>query len=1144
MRNSIQSLIATALVIVWCVGFGGVSPAIEAMRFLPGDTATGPATGTQLAPAIAEGSGGYLIAWQDLRSSPDSGPPFTALGRGFDIYAQRLDSDGVPLSDPLPIAIGFGDQRAPQVAWNGENWLVAWETPCECWSYSSQVQAVRVSPAGAVLDATPIVVHTNASEWFRMTSNGSEWLVVLDSLRGIRISASGELINPAGTQMAIRSTTGRHAVVSAQGEYLLAWDSWGPATARRFSADLTPLGDPFPLPSTYIAASGQAYFVVWDEQSTYWDDYVYGRQYTTDGVPGPTLTLAGTGSALPLAYPGQMAVGWGGGNWWTAWVESERGVVFARVNSSGTVLDFGGEAVDPTSTGYFPMSTPKVAGRSTGGAQFVWQDKRADGGVYDILSAAIDAAGNPAGTPAAVSVSRRAQMFIDLAEGQNEILAVFRSDLSGDHSVVAQRLDTAGNAIDLEPIVITRNVDAGTRAGASFDGTLYLVAWETGGQVYGKRVHPSGTIVDLAPISIMQGEWVDVAGLDGTFAVVTTQQTIGEHIWQPFSMRVDGTTGGLLDPSPVVIGGSFARQPRVIAFGGRWLATWQENITHDDPVAECKAAFIEADGTTTGDFAYAYGGVPDVAAADDRAIFLWRTGTPGYDNDIVGRFISVDGVLEPGEPTIWAHEEDSTDPAVTWNGSEFVVAWTDQRNSLNYFDYRYQVYAARVELDGTVIDTDSFAFGDRAEQEIDPILASLGGRTFIAASSFRNEAGHATYRFGYMVLGDPATANRFPVAIASAAPAQGDAPLLVSFDASGSHDGDGTVVLHEWSFGDGGTSTLPSPTHTYDDPANYLAQVTVTDDQGASASNVERVLVEPVNQTPIAVPSADVTSGEPPLSVVFYARDSYDPDTGIQNWEWDFGDGWDYWGSTAYHTYYEDGTFTVTLKVHDFRGATGIGTMTITVGNPNENPVASATCSPLGGPAPLHVEFDGSDSWDLDGTIVSYSWDFGDSNQGSGPTPDHVYTAVGEYSATLTVTDDSQASATTQVNVSVLPAKFDLNPVGTVPDQESPTELPLILGKELDGSLALTWGDSCMATDTDYAVYGGPLGSYSQQTPVTCSTGGLTSVAITPDSGNAFYLVVAHDGSYEGSYGSGSSGNSRVPGPVQCLPTASLLGCE
>ena len=118
------------------------------------------------------------------------------------------------------------------------------------------------------------------------------------------------------------------------------------------------------------------------------------------------------------------------------------------------------------------------------------------------------------------------------------------------------------------------------------------------------------------------------------------------------------------------------------------------------------------------------------------------------------------------------------------------------------------------------------------------------------------------------------------------------------------------------------------------------------------------------------------------------------------------------------------------------------------------------------------------------------------------------------------------------------------NPVGTVPDRESPTEQPLRLSKELDGSLSLTWGDSCRATDRDFAVYEGPLGDYSQQTPVACSTGNQPSSGFMPNGGNTFYLVIATDGAYEGSYGLDSSGNQRVAGPVQCLPTAAAQGCQ
>ncbi len=81
-------------------------------------------------------------------------------------------------------------------------------------------------------------------------------------------------------------------------------------------------------------------------------------------------------------------------------------------------------------------------------------------------------------------------------------------------------------------------------------------------------------------------------------------------------------------------------------------------------------------------------------------------------------------------------------------------------------------------------------------------------------------------------------------------------------------------------------------------------------------------------------------------------------------------------------------------------------------------PVAEA-----GGPylvqAGYSVDLDGSASYDTDGTIVSYDWDFGDNTMGSGMTVPHTYTAVGIYDAELTVTDDrgAQSSDTTMVVV-------------------------------------------------------------------------------------------------------------------------------
>jgi len=73
-------------------------------------------------------------------------------------------------------------------------------------------------------------------------------------------------------------------------------------------------------------------------------------------------------------------------------------------------------------------------------------------------------------------------------------------------------------------------------------------------------------------------------------------------------------------------------------------------------------------------------------------------------------------------------------------------------------------------------------------------------------------------------------------------------------------------------------------------------------------------------------------------------------------------------------------------------------------------PVANATAIPASGTAPLTVQFDGSASFDQDGSIVSYSWNFGDGTSGSGPVVSHIYPA-GTYTAILTVTDNSGLSS-------------------------------------------------------------------------------------------------------------------------------------
>jgi len=76
----------------------------------------------------------------------------------------------------------------------------------------------------------------------------------------------------------------------------------------------------------------------------------------------------------------------------------------------------------------------------------------------------------------------------------------------------------------------------------------------------------------------------------------------------------------------------------------------------------------------------------------------------------------------------------------------------------------------------------------------------------------------------------------------------------------------------------------------------------------------------------------------------------------------------------------------------------------------NLNPVANFTWKPLLPNQIIeNVTFDASQSYDLDGRIINYTWWFGDNTTGYGESINHTYQDKGFYEVTLTVTDDDDA---------------------------------------------------------------------------------------------------------------------------------------
>ena len=135
---------------------------------------------------------------------------------------------------------------------------------------------------------------------------------------------------------------------------------------------------------------------------------------------------------------------------------------------------------------------------------------------------------------------------------------------------------------------------------------------------------------------------------------------------------------------------------------------------------------------------------------------------------------------------------------------------------------------------------------------------------------------------------------------------------------------------------------------------------------------------------------------------------------------------------------------------------------------PNLPPTASFTATPPLGVAPLTVTFDIITSLDVDGSIISYAWNFGDDtpevSNPTGASQEHIYDAPGTYTAILTVTDNDGATDTCAQDITVVTTPPDnLSPTASFFAEPNSGELPLTV--EFDANLS---GDTD-GTITSYA---------------------------------------------------------------------------
>ncbi len=286
------------------------------------------------------------------------------------------------------------------------------------------------------------------------------------------------------------------------------------------------------------------------------------------------------------------------------------------------------------------------------------------------------------------------------------------------------------------------------------------------------------------------------------------------------------------------------------------------------------------------------------------------------------------------------------------------------------------------------------------------------------------------------------TPNEPPVPAFTVFPTEPEAGEPIAFDASKTIDPDGSVDQIWWDFGDGTLGIGPLVEHVYSSSETYTLTLTVSDDEGAVTTLVDVLDVREAASTPVAAFTwapissdgtrlpRDVRAGD---RVLLDASGAYDPNGRLSEYSWDLQSDGTFDVTTAEPRIVIDplevGAWPVTLRVVDTDGNTDAVMHVLSVAA-LKPPEAHFDVSP-GTPAvgdPIRF-LDGSTS--VDGSILSWEWDFGDGHMAREQNPTHRYEDVGTYDVRLTVRDSEGLAATASAQL-IVKANPELVPIQSV----------------------------------------------------------------------------------------------------------------
>jgi len=895
-------------------------------------------------------------------------PAAVIANSGFPAVLDPVLSPEQGTDNPVISAVVGGTQN-PIVTWDGSNYLVVWSDCRDPFDGNTcGVWAARVNPTtGALVDPTgvPVVFNDGYTNFFNLTSpqgvacEPTQCLITWEANSSVSptpllkgrffIKATPTAPGPEFTITSLPPDNWAGGAVAYNGSvYLVAYSLLAPsvntivgnivhssgAVDAQFviapsDADGNGVGQ---HRNPAIATDGSNFFVVWAEQYFVASANNYFELIFGQGVTGTGALSASLATITPTTEywnHGQLfttpAVAWDGvSHYVVAWSDERAGVsntdIWAKQVSQTFVPDAVSFQVTADAGG---QTAPALTTSGAGHLLATWDDTR--GGVWGqlITSGPLASSGvnfsvaSGGSSSAASNGSNYAVAYLNGSEAYVTGVAA-----AGGSQFAAERVSNAANS-QLTPAL-------------AFDGTNYLAVWsdsrDTPSQhhIYASRIAANGAVLDPAGIAV--SATADEASPEVAFAGASSSYLA---VWTGssgvYARRVnsDGSTPSAEQAISVPAGAA-----SVASDGASFLIVGATPQT--DLPGSISAALVRSDATLISTVAISTTTTPDAATpgvayspATGRYLVVW-----GEGGDIRGQRVTTAGAELDG-PTgfVIANATGAQDqPSVTFDGTNFVVVWSDARSGSGKRD----IYGARVNVAGVVLDAsgallspaDGFdkrfpkvgfdgvqttvvwldpetgnlvatqatpdlstlvdTLGVATNARTDPPAIAAGGRgqVLIADDHFDNSSGTQSFRVRLRFLSN-AGDSIAPTTVASVVPAPNGAgwnrvPVTVNLTATDNPGGTGVKSITVSASGAQPIATMVVTAATATVSISAEGQTTLTFFATDVAGNVEgsHALVVRVDQTPpvLTLPgplTADATnSGGAPVSYAVSATDA------------------------------------------------------------------------------------------------------------------------------------------------------------------------------------------------------------------------------------------------------------------------------